>query len=63
MPVRHIYNIIISCAHVGHVMIALPSLHYSDKMLFSGAYKLLVTHLSPNSGVFSGVYENGSCPC
>ena len=38
------------------VMIALLSLH-SDKMLFLGAYKILVTQLSRVSGRYSGVYE------
>ena len=38
------------------VMIALLNLH-SDKMLFFGAYKLLVTHSSRDSSCYSGVYE------
>ena len=38
------------------VMKSLLSLH-SDKMLFFGTYKLLVTHLSRDSSCYSGVYE------
>ena len=38
------------------VMIALLSLH-SDKMLFLGAYKILVTQLSRISGRYLDIYE------
>ena len=38
------------------VMIALISLH-SDEILYFGAYKIFVTHLSRDSYCYSGIYE------
>ena len=44
------------------VMIALLNLH-SDEILYFGAYKLFVTHLSGDSSqcCYSGVYECRNC--